>query len=94
MCRAFDDDLNSMLVWEWTNSRTWIGCDSDEDAADELTAPVLPILPMDLCNQFRRVCRQLGTTVSWDPPGASTQRFPVPSMAGASRKSRSDWQAH
>ena len=94
MCRAFDDDLNRMLVWEWTNSRTWIGCDSDEDAADELTAPVLPILPMDLCNRFRRVCRQLGTTVSWDPPGASTQRFPVPSMAGASRKSRSDWRAH
>eukprot|EP00961_Rhodomonas_salina_P016731 225611-Rhodomonas_salina.1 len=49
---------------------------------------------MDLCNRFRRVCRQLGTTVSWDPPGASTQRFPVPSMAGASRKSHSDWHAH
>ena len=37
MCRAHDDELRTLMHWEWGESRKWIGFVNDDECARELT---------------------------------------------------------
>jgi hypothetical protein len=87
-----DDELKTMMEWEWTESRGWIGCETDQASAKELTLPLRPIRADDLCNRIRRVCAQLGTVVNWLPP--PTRRERARTIAGSSRSYRTDMRVH
>ena len=50
--RIHDDSLRRVAHWEWQHSREWIGCNSDDDAAHELTTPIVPVRVTDLSNRF------------------------------------------
>ena len=66
MCDMHQDDLTALMKWEWAHSPSWIGCASEFEAERELTLPIVPRVITDLSNRFRRVCKQLGTSPSWN----------------------------
>ena len=88
-CRQHDDDLRVMTEWEWRHSVRWVGSANDRDAARELTTPVQPVGITDLSNRYRRVCRQMGTTVQWMPQDPFDTGIPI---AQASRPVRANAQ--
>lgn len=89
-CRAHKDTLAGMVEWEWVNSRKWIGCTTDAEAALELTQPLIPITVSDLSNRFCRVCMQLGTEVSWEPDQPPPAERIRGALATLSRPARCD----
>ena len=56
--------VNTLANWE-TEFEKWVGTSSESAAARELTMPVIKREVYYVSNRFRRVCRQLGTDVSW-----------------------------
>ena len=76
-CRRFDDELRQIATWEWENSVRWVGCFNDRDAAKELVRPVHPTPVTDLSNRYRRVCKQLGTRVSWKHHAIQQEHIPA-----------------
>lgn len=64
-CRTHDDELRRLAEWEWSHSAAWVGCFTDTGAAAELTLQLHAVQVSDLSNRYRRICRQLETTVKW-----------------------------
>lgn len=91
-CTAHDDTLKRLTQWEWSNSLAWLGVDTEQEAARELTMPILPHHVVDVSNRFRRVCTQLGTAVTWGVASAPpADEFCI---AGVTRATRSSAKRH
>ena len=89
-CTAHEDVLKTLTHWEWNNSMQWVGVDDEQAAARELTCPIIAREVQDVSNRFRRVCKQLGTSVSWPAcPHPEQQRVDDFNIAGVTRQVRS-----